>query len=494
MHRALQIPELVDVVCSHVAPLQPSSEPGLRDLAVLARTSKIFHNAALDGLWSYQATFANILRCMPNDLWDGPVLASSVDRLGVVRPIEPGDWERPLFYLSRVRTLQLFFSEELPSEELFETLTLCLPGDHLFPHLNFLAWPYLERRLFRLFPYIRILLGPQITRLEMNIPAIMPYLSLVPTIAVKCPALTHAQICCEAPRELVPLRRRSASLFVCSSARLENLRIDDLDHSAFEHLAVLPTLKSLTLDYMDYLHRPRSPSQFYDTPRFVALDRLKVWPRTAEVATAFIATLSGSRVAHVYVDILGPPTVAAISSLYESVADNLPHETLRSVHISSDDVGVLPASPEQPVEAAVLRRLRCFPNLTDISLNFRTGFDLDDATVLELARAWPNLRSLALVPSFPSLAPRDVALVTFTGLRAFADHCPELISLGIELNTGVIPCMETDAIPQTKCRSLYVGYAPITDPVAVANFVFSMFPEVSEIHASKEDPLTRTGH
>ncbi|KAJ6533395.1 hypothetical protein DFH09DRAFT_1406536 [Mycena vulgaris] len=404
---------------------------------------------------------------------------------GVVRAIEPGNWERPLLYLSRVRTLRLSFAEELPSEELFETPSLCLPGEHLFPNLNFLAWSYWDPQIF---PYILILLGPRITRLEINFPAIMPHLSLLPTIAVRCPALTQAQIYCGgAHPELGPLLRRSASLFVCNSTRLENLRIDDLDQSAFEHLAALPTLKSLTLDDMDYLHRPRSPLQFCDTPRFVALDRFEVWPRTAEVATAFIATLSGSRVEHVYVDILGPPTVAVTSSLYESVADNLPHETLRSVHISSDDVGVLPASPEQPVEAAVLRRFRCFPNLPDISLNFRTGFDLDDAAVLELARAWPNLRSLALVPSFPSLAPRDVTLVTFTGLRAFADHCPEPISLGIELNTDVIPCMETDAIPQTKCRSLCVGYAPIADPVAVANFVLSMFPEVSEIQVSNTD-------
>ncbi|KAJ7495280.1 hypothetical protein FB451DRAFT_959524, partial [Mycena latifolia] len=58
------IPELVDIICYLMYP------EDRRGLAVLARTSKAFQDVALHvQLWRSQSTFANILRCMPDDLW-----------------------------------------------------------------------------------------------------------------------------------------------------------------------------------------------------------------------------------------------------------------------------------------------------------------------------------------------------------------------------------------------------------------------------------------
>ncbi|KAJ7938654.1 hypothetical protein B0H13DRAFT_1587600 [Mycena leptocephala] len=80
MHRAWQIVELVEIICAQVALDGPvDSWAGLpvqryplrrRDLSRLARTSTIFLNPALDILWRYQATLLNLLRTMPDDLWD----------------------------------------------------------------------------------------------------------------------------------------------------------------------------------------------------------------------------------------------------------------------------------------------------------------------------------------------------------------------------------------------------------------------------------------
>jgi hypothetical protein len=80
MHRALQIAEMVEMICAQVAfdgpndwwaglPIQ--KYPRRRqDLSRLARTSTIFLSPALDALWSYQGTLLHLLRTMPNDLWD----------------------------------------------------------------------------------------------------------------------------------------------------------------------------------------------------------------------------------------------------------------------------------------------------------------------------------------------------------------------------------------------------------------------------------------
>lgn len=65
MHRCLTIPEMVQMVCSHLEPDEGDSP----SLATLARTSSVFHGPALDRLWSYQNTIGNLLRCMPPDLF-----------------------------------------------------------------------------------------------------------------------------------------------------------------------------------------------------------------------------------------------------------------------------------------------------------------------------------------------------------------------------------------------------------------------------------------
>jgi hypothetical protein len=89
MHRALEILEIIEMICGHLP--QPSANPYLRldehdlpmarSLAALARTSKNFQNPALDALWRVQHTLLNLLKCMPSDLWNiplNPVLQSKV--------------------------------------------------------------------------------------------------------------------------------------------------------------------------------------------------------------------------------------------------------------------------------------------------------------------------------------------------------------------------------------------------------------------------------
>jgi hypothetical protein len=77
MHRALQILEVVEEICSHVVP----NQPGRHTLASLARTATLFQDPALNILWRWQGTFAHILRCMPEDLWNVPVREGSVNIL-----------------------------------------------------------------------------------------------------------------------------------------------------------------------------------------------------------------------------------------------------------------------------------------------------------------------------------------------------------------------------------------------------------------------------
>ncbi|KAJ7263838.1 hypothetical protein C8J57DRAFT_1332945 [Mycena rebaudengoi] len=63
MHPALQIAEIVGLICNSVNPADDSET-----LWALARTSTTFTHSALNGLWEYQTTLINILKCLPADL------------------------------------------------------------------------------------------------------------------------------------------------------------------------------------------------------------------------------------------------------------------------------------------------------------------------------------------------------------------------------------------------------------------------------------------
>jgi hypothetical protein len=71
MHRALSIPEILQIVCHHICPdpVRKPSEDATRDLARLARTCTTLSEPALDVLWSFQDTIIHILDTMPTDIW-----------------------------------------------------------------------------------------------------------------------------------------------------------------------------------------------------------------------------------------------------------------------------------------------------------------------------------------------------------------------------------------------------------------------------------------
>ncbi|KAJ7670151.1 hypothetical protein DFH06DRAFT_1373009 [Mycena polygramma] len=205
----LEIPEIVALVCSQIV----NTPAGRQDLAALARTAKIFQDGALNGIWQWQGSFVHILRLMPLDLWNAPVENGSINKLvclsliyveprltdedgnqELVRPIGSADWERPLFYLHRVKTFNASTSEELPSPALFESLSSSCPREHLFPNIRSLTWTHNQSRSPGLYPCIRVVVGPRLKQLDIRIPIFVSDVSVLPDIAVKCPELADVEI------------------------------------------------------------------------------------------------------------------------------------------------------------------------------------------------------------------------------------------------------------------------------------------------------------
>ncbi|KAF8177978.1 hypothetical protein K438DRAFT_1769811 [Mycena galopus ATCC 62051] len=489
MHRALQIAELVEMICSHLAPGQPSAwitstdDSFLRGhLLSLAKTCKVFREPCLDALWKYQTTLLNLLRCMPDDLWSDPVLGC--DTLDIVRPITPEDWERPLVYLPRIRFL-ILSTQGLPPPELFETLALCLPMHPLFPNLQSLDWDRVDASLL---PCIWPLIGPRITHISIQLDGTPRDLSLLANLSQKCPSLTSAFIGSYAPDSQSLHVRQSVSWFVRGLWRVQRLCIPDLDQLSFGHLATLPSLRLLMIqnlgEFVPSLDFPHLRSKFV----FPSLEEVDLSLEDVPIAVGWVEILSATRIVDLTLHVSVIMTTGDIAALCQSFSDHLPRASLQRLETQGLATSLADQFAESTpaqyyIKTQSLRLLFCFLNLETVSLEITGGLNLDDSIILEMARAWPNLKSLSLWPECPTHVERRV---TLSALIFFARHCPALWHLHLDINARVIPTVEAvgaDQQPHTNLTELRVQHSPILDASAVTGFLFPLFPHLTTINA-----------
>ena len=142
-----------------------------------------------------------------------------------------------------------------------------------------------------------------------------------------------------------------------------------------------------------------------------------------------------------------------------------------------------------------LEPLFALPSLTHLSLRLRCRFDLDDAVLERVARAWPHIEVLELGPGT-----QGDTRVTLAALVPFARHCPHLHTLGIPLDAPLelLPAelrgtrqeveesgaggTTTSVHVQHTLRRLKVGRARISDSEGeVAEFLPRLFPRLSYV-------------
>ncbi|KAJ7075310.1 hypothetical protein B0H15DRAFT_792066 [Mycena belliarum] len=126
-----------------------------------------------------------------------------------------------------------------------------------------------------------------------------------------------------------------------------------------------------------------------------------------------------------------------------------------------------------------IRILFPFGNLTFVSVTSRAGFDLDNATIQDMAAAWPHVETLVL-QSYSERRTQN----TLICLYAFARHCPELKILHLVLDaTPVVLGIDMGRpSPQRRLKSLNVAQSPISKPtLAVARFISAIFPSLEDL-------------
>lgn len=148
------------------------------------------------------------------------------------------------------------------------------------------------------------------------------------------------------------------------------------------------------------------------------------------------------------------------------------------------------------ITADALRPLLSFSHIQDFRLAALWSFDLDDAFVLEMSRAWPKLRTLDLGcdGDWPSKSS-----FSLSGLKHLAFYCSQLESLRVAVNATHTPptihtctpyddlglrAQEGDRV-ENRLISLQLGRSPIChdsqSSADVAEFLTKEFPNLRRI-------------
>jgi hypothetical protein len=404
-----------------------------------------------------------------------------------------------LAYASRIQKLELQPSNLLSNSELslatdvFEILGATFPHDHLCPNLKALSFSASDFD----FPYIRLFLGPKIIDAAIFLPDFTAHVASLPDLPIRYSQLQklYLDTCSPAPEAASHI----LSQIALKLDRIETLTLDKVDRLAISHLSGLSALRALRLEYPDIRDLgPSSPSRSLidsqATP-FSVLRELYFYDTTIEFVIEFLDQLFSCGLVnlHIGTGAAALATKSVTSQLYTALAVHLSHSALRTLEVElPENVEMQMPTPagdglaNYVIDGSILGALFCFANLTKITLAPPAGFNLDDATAWDMARAWPKLESLCLATGTDRPHPSSMTLL---GLRAFAKHCHELASLTITFDATTVPPLDDSpeaTVSQSRLSSLDVGTSPISDPFTVAQFMSRLFLNMENIATFNE--------
>lgn len=356
----------------------------------------------------------------------------------------------------------------------------CPPAQYVFPNLEKLWWHEPPFKHFSLF------FTPRLNNIRLF--DVDADFSVVSNHVRRCTHLKNAILCVKRG-DYDPAARSSwpFSSIVRSLTHIEDLHVPEIDSTAMEHLAEVPCLKGLHFSYQGPLEEPR---QLELSVRFPALIRLGV--PLVTVATTLLKFFWQTPLETLVMNGTDriPMTKIAAREFYSTLAAHCVYTSLLEIWNSGQTFLVEP-TPEQiltySVGGDILQPLFSFSNLHKVELRHPVGFDIDNATILDMARSWPRLKIRKLVASTTRHMP---SRVTLEGLYAFAEHCPQLNDLTLTFDATLAPHTPPSDQPrhsQLCLKCLNVEGSPVGDPGPVAEFLFSISPHLWAIRTEKRN-------
>ncbi|KAF9236632.1 hypothetical protein BU15DRAFT_76731 [Melanogaster broomeanus] len=497
MHPCLLIEEIQRTIFSLLIiedDKQKDREEVNKTLAHLARTCRAFHTSALDVLWDDLESLERLLHCLPDDLFEYHILplpvtpfqfgdTSGCREMRLARPMGPSDWSILKKYTYRIRSATfnpciIYDAEPLPIVATLIDSTiyqaLCLPPtfSRLFPNLRRLDFPAEDTHL----SLLQVLLSPSLRALSLQAKDWLTpsALSMLSSVGSLCPNLKIFDMRPgRSPADLLAPGSHvihSISRFILRLEVLEELECLMITEDAFKHLAQVGTFRRLDLALPFPTHLIPYFSQFNNL-RYICLcldniraarDLIKLLRAPLEVLEL---TFEGQDSSPELLKNMFQDTLATS----DHTATSLTRYQLSEMVDESEDNPLLVIDDFRP-----LLQLR---NLAFLTIDVQCTIDLDDAGIVEMARAWPMLEFLHL--NYAGWT--TPTGITPVGLIGLLTHCPKLSDLGIAVDFTTLP----EPLPahplNTRIKVLEAGTSPIDEPFAVAEFLARILPNVIKV-------------
>ncbi|KAG1876396.1 hypothetical protein F4604DRAFT_696609 [Suillus subluteus] len=443
-----------------------------KTLLTLALTCKLFTGPALDLLWQDLRGLAPLIRCLPQSLW------KVTGKLEFQRTMTFDDWSIFCKYNHRVRSLNLIAYGIVQPQldiEIWRTLS-CPPFSlPLLPNLISLTW----RVYNETFLYVYLFVTPKLMTLDMSRmdPGIstlgLSEQSMLSCISMLCPSVSHF-------RSLFCGGDTSTALQ--SWSHLKSVKTEQISEAAILHLSNLPSLRVL------YFKLPSIPisantQKLLQRSVFCAIEELGVeCEESLALLDAFFEKLCVAPKVISCVVPDGVGSILALPALISRLSNTCAHSSLEQVRLN---ISELEMDPDASIGAAAFQPLFAFRNLRRLDVETDCNVRLNDAVLLQMAKAWPLLERLIFHPYYWHVGD-DVTPHAFVSLL---QHCPCLVSVSVFVDWSTIdrrdisPVIPYQGFAHKALSEVSFGTPRIRHPTRIAAFISAIAPNVKSIAA-----------
>ncbi|KAI0922276.1 hypothetical protein AcW2_007015 [Taiwanofungus camphoratus] len=487
--RCLSIDEILREVIRH---LYGTGEDRY-SLVNLACTCRTFCDASLDPLWLEIGSLTQLIQTLPKEAADflsrfdssGGNLKDTIWEGSPQLRVPPSQFDRWMFYSSRVKHFSWSGASLPASLSLFEFSGGLTSDLYPFPCLQTLTW---EDRRPIMFPCIAAFFSPVLEKIHIEGNNHVPLpCGVIETMRKRCPSLKSL---------VVTLGHHSNDHEIPLYDLLLKLRMQ-LEELAFPHcisacmlklLLSMPRLRIAELS-IDPGVRISSCCEGNQGPYLPALESLKLAVTNLDVNSLVLLMPIQSRDLSVFWLAYQERPTSLMLRQHLAIASN--RRTLKHVQFDyqpvdfSDEIELIDPQESKKfiIDAGTIRPLFRLHGLRILIIHSRF-LKLDDATLADIASAFPHLEELVLAPRYVTFNPDDYE-VTLEGLRYLSERCPRLHSLAISLDASILPQQPIapssgSQSSQSVLRTLSVGSSPAGEPASVALALSLMFPLLQE--------------
>lgn len=403
----------------------------------------------------------------------------------LTRPMNADDWRIFQAYAFRVRTIACVGHYNIVDAQVLRALSFSPTPGPLFPNLISFQW---RERQDEAFPFISHVLHGSLTQLTLNLsgPEIIT-LSLLPSIKSICTNVTKATF--GIAGSWSEAASNAISNVISGWSHLEELECGGLSQPAWQHLATLPSLRVLTIEFSAAPFGPYRIDPRVDArSAFSALETLilKSWSLTSY--HSIIAQMQYSPLKAVICQPSIPFTPEDFRTFAQTLSNDTTQNTLDKFFVDQGWAeGVDYADYILSIDALIpLSQLR---NLTSLRINPLGPLDLNDEDLNEMSKHLSHLHTLILGSTHGC---RDRSKITLEGLVPLLRNCPKLIWLGIVIDATVLPSANANSSGGEKVRNhhlncLLLGDSKIDDAARVATYLSDLLPGIRDIFSWDEN-------